>query len=76
MPDKKSAVAVATLSWWLTDGDEECPHCGRLYLYEVEFRALNATAGCPHCRVVHEEGRLICPGCVPESRGSRQHARG
>lgn len=74
MPKKRTNRApIATLAstshtWWLADGDEECPHCGGLYLYELEVRC-NECDGptCPHCHVTHSEGYLICPDCHADS---------
>lgn len=72
MAQPKTTTTVGMTSWWLVDGDEECGHCGRLYHYEVEFRCTECDGpGCPHCRVVHEEGHIICPQCAPI--GGRKH---
>ncbi|MGC3982082.1 MAG: hypothetical protein QM808_12545 [Steroidobacteraceae bacterium] len=69
-----SNIPLAT-SWWLSDGDEECPHCGSLYVYELEFRCTECDGpGCPHCKLVHAEGHFVCPDCVPsqaKSKGAR-----
>jgi hypothetical protein len=68
MPKAKSTSTVGMTSWWLSDGDEECPHCGQLYVYEIEFRCTHCDGpGCPHCRVVHSEGHIVCPECVEAS---------
>ena len=65
MSSKRTATGSASVAWWLTAGEEECPHCGRWYLYEVEFRCVNCDgAGCPHCKAIHAEGHLICPSCI------------
>src|SRR5688572_14156774 len=32
MPSAKPSMSTAVISWWLSDGDEECPHCGQLYV--------------------------------------------
>jgi hypothetical protein len=54
------------MSWWLHDGDQECPHCGHLYFSEVEFRCADCDGpGCPHCRITHTLGHLVCPDCIP-----------
>jgi hypothetical protein len=67
MPDKHS-VPERAASWWLSEGDEECRHCGRLYVYEMEFRCVECDGpGCPHCRLTHAEGHSICPDCAPAS---------
>jgi len=72
MPRLSSVNASVAASWWLEDGDEECPHCGRLYVYELEFRCTECDGpGCPHCKVKHVEGHLICPACV--SVGDKAH---
>jgi hypothetical protein len=72
MSKPRSTTAVGMTSWWLSDGDEECPHCAQLYIYEVEFRCTECDGpGCPHCRVVHAEGHLVCPECVESSSEGR-----
>jgi hypothetical protein len=54
--------------WWLSGGEEECPHCGHLYVHEVEIRCFDCDApGCPHCIVRHRE-RNLCPDCGPSVR--------
>jgi hypothetical protein len=51
--------------WYLSDGDEECPHCGQWYTYEVEFRCPDCDSpGCPQCKSNHADQRLVCPSCV------------
>jgi hypothetical protein len=69
MPKKKSpSTSSIALAWWLDDGDLECPHCGRLYFYEVEFRCAECDGpGCPHCKVTHAEGHVVCFDCGPET---------
>jgi len=72
MAQPKTTTSVGITSWWLDDGDQECPHCGHLYYYEVEFRCTDCDGpGCPHCRVVHEAGHVICPGCIEPKKGRR-----
>ena len=67
---KQSTSGITVAGWWLTDGDEECPHCGRLYLYELEVRCADCDGpGCPHCTSVQAEGRLICVACTPLPSG-------
>lgn len=52
--------------WWLEAGDEECPHCGQDYHFEVERRCAACDApSCPQC--VSEQDKL-CPDCASESR--------
>jgi hypothetical protein len=42
--------------WYLSDGDEECPHCGQWYAYELEIRCPDCDSpSCPQCQ---------CPTCV------------
>ena len=51
--------------WWLRDGDEECPGCGQLYIYELEFRCPECEiTTCIHCRRRHADGRLVCVSCL------------
>jgi hypothetical protein len=50
--------------WWLL-GEEECPHCGLLYIYELEFRCPDCDSpSCMHCVSIHAEGRTVCVSCV------------
>ena len=66
----KAKAASLNVPWWLSDGDEECPHCGQLYIVEVEFRCPECDGSlCPHCKVVHVEGHHVCPDC----KGDRVH---
>lgn len=55
----RTAMVVPTakaVPWYLGSGDEECPHCGQWYAYELEFRCPDCdTPSCPHC---------TCPSCV------------
>jgi len=59
MPKARSKAKTAnqTVSrWYLGSGDEECPHCGQWYAYELEFRCPDCDSpSCPHCK---------CPACV------------
>jgi len=65
MPSAKPSMSTAVISWWLSDGDEECPHCGQLYVYEIEFRCPDCDSPvCPHCKKLHAEGRHVCPECL------------
>jgi len=62
---KRTVNASAIKAWWLSDGDEECPHCGRMYFYEVEFRCPACDGpGCPHCKT-QAEGYVVCLSCLP-----------
>jgi transcription elongation factor Elf1 len=48
--------------WWLA-GEEECPHCGQLYAYEVEVRCVACDGPiCPHCSV-RSASMHYCPDC-------------
>jgi hypothetical protein len=74
-PRRRSDATPATtrIAWWISDGDEECPHCGRLYVYELEFRCAECDGpGCAHCKHIHTEGHQICPGCVSGSAAAAQ----
>lgn len=71
MPKAKSRsqTANAVLPWYLGGEDEECPHCGQWYAYELEFRCPDCDgASCPHCKSQHADAgtgqRFVCPGCV------------
>jgi len=76
MPKQAREQSSAITSWWLGDGDEECPHCGRLYVYEVEVRCADCDgAVCRHCRVTHAQGHLVCLDCAPLSP-TKQVSRG
>jgi hypothetical protein len=73
MPTVKVKSTARVTSWWLS-GDEDCPHCGQLYAYEIEFRCPECdTPGCPHCRHVHLQGHIVCPGCVA---ATEEHGNG
>lgn len=72
-----STSSSVRAAWWLGDGDEECPHCGRLYFYEVEFRCMECDGpGCPHCTVTHTEGHLVCVECAPTKISNKGRRRG
>jgi hypothetical protein len=76
MPNKyaDSFTLAPRVSWWLEDGDEECPHCGGMYAYEIEFRCTECDGpGCRHCVAVHAEGHLICLSCHDVSRTQKVH---
>jgi hypothetical protein len=67
MPKAKatSKRANKAMPWYLGEGDEECPHCGQWYSYELEFRCPDCDSpSCPHCKSKHAEDRFVCPGCV------------
>jgi hypothetical protein len=73
MPKAPSRIntTASTSPWWLTEGDLECPHCGHLYFIEVEFRCPECDGpGCPHCRIKHVEGHLVCTGCAAEAQSN------
>lgn len=49
MPKAKTPPKL--VPWYLSDGDEECPHCGQWYSYELEVRCTDCDApSCPHCK--------------------------
>lgn len=57
-----------TTAWWLSGGEEECPHCGQLYAYEVEVRCPDCDGpSCPQCLVTHTEYR-ICVDCSVDAK--------
>lgn len=63
--------------WWLSGGDEECPHCGMFYAYEAEYRCPDCdTPSCMHCIVLHAE-RKVCPDCVsaPKKKSATNRGR-
>jgi len=74
---KGAAKSTSTLvAWWLSDGDEECPHCGQLYVYELEFRCPDCDgAVCPHCKKRHTKGHHVCPDCFETSDGTATSER-
>lgn len=64
MPRGKVKVQTTVVAWWL-GGEEQCPQCGQLYAYELEFRCPECdSAGCLHCRTLHADGHHVCLGCV------------
>jgi len=67
MPKRRSRVTATTrvMRWYLSGGDEECPHCGQLYAYELEFRCSDCDApSCRQCKCRHPQDRFVCPECV------------
>lgn len=61
----KAQTAKKVLPWYLSGGDEQCPHCGQFYALELEFRCPDCDSpSCPHCKSKHEDERFVCPGCV------------
>lgn len=78
MPNAKSKAKSLTkpMPWWLSAGDEECPHCGQLYVLEVEFRCPDCDGpSCPHCKKRHAEERDVCPECVEPVLEGHVHGR-
>lgn len=58
-------TAGKIVPWYLSGRDEECPHCGEWYAYELEFRCPECDGpSCPHCKSKHAEDRVVCPSCV------------
>lgn len=52
----KGKTAQKAVPWYLSGGDEECPHCGQWYAFELEVRCRDCDSpSCPHCK---------CPSCV------------
>jgi hypothetical protein len=71
-PRTKTAIAA----WWLSDGDEECPHCGQLYVYELEYRCPDCDSPvCLHCKKQHSAGHHVCPECL-EPNASKEPSHG
>lgn len=65
MKTVKSRAKPGVVPWWLSAGDEECPHCGQDYIYELEFRCPACDGPCcAHCKTSHAEGHHVCPECV------------
>ena len=65
MPRGGTKAKARVVAWWLSGGDEECPHCGQLYAYEVEFRCPDCDSpGCSHCKRRHAAGHDACAACV------------
>lgn len=56
-----------TSPWWLDDdGSEECPHCGQIYVYEVEFRCGACDSpSCPCCAMFDQLD--VCRECAAAS---------
>jgi hypothetical protein len=76
MPKGRAQRTTRVVAWWLSGGEEECPHCGRLYAYEVEFRCPECdTPSCPHCKKMHADERMLCPECI-ESCAEEGRAHG
>lgn len=75
MPKVRSKAEANFVPWWLVagNGDEECPHCGQLYILEHEFRCPDCDGpGCTHCKKTHAEGHQTCPECASADE-SRAH---
>ena len=65
MTTSKSSPKSNVASWWLSPGDEECPHCSLTYVLQVEFRCAECDSPCcPHCGARHVEGHYLCPDCI------------
>lgn len=65
MPKGRVKAKSGVVAWWLSSGEEECPHCGCLYVYEVEFRCPDCDGpSCPQCKTTYVDNRIVCPGCV------------
>jgi hypothetical protein len=79
MPKRKAILKSRVVAWWLSGGEEECAHCGRLYALEMEFRCPDCDGpSCPHCKKQHAEDRDVCPECVEKTeenlvQGDRAH---
>ena len=79
MPKAKAKAQTTVAAWWLSDGDEECPHCGQLYIYELEFRCPDCDGPCcAHCKKLHADNRHLCPECYEgcEDQRSEGHSHG
>jgi hypothetical protein len=64
MKKHDTLARAAARSWWLYGGEEQCPHCGQFYAYELEFRCPDCDGpSCPHCKV-RVRGRSLCLACV------------
>ena len=81
MPTRRSTAAPA--AWWHSSGEDNCPHCGEPYVYELEFRCVECDGpGCMHCKELHIEGHHVCPSCASaagaakRATGSRSRQRG
>lgn len=65
MTQARSKSSAKMAPWWLHEGEEECIHCGQLYIYELEFRCPECDGPCcTHCRKIHAAGYHVCPECV------------
>ena len=72
MPGRKSSPARkaasrtqpnANRTWWLGEGDQDCPHCDQTYSYEIEARCTVCDGPiCLHCVMRADEG-VVCPDC-------------
>ncbi|MBM0106029.1 hypothetical protein JM946_14950 [Steroidobacter sp. S1-65] len=66
---RTKAIISKPAPWWLMQGDEECPACGELYIYELEFRCPECdTISCLHCRRRHSDGRWMCVSCAESDK--------
>ena len=71
---KAKSGDVGSIPWWLSGGDEECPHCGLLYAVEIEIRCTECDGPmCPHCKIRQAEFHYVCPACVADSGEGRTH---
>jgi hypothetical protein len=65
MPADRKRTTRLSSPWWLGGGEEDCSHCGQVYVYELEFRCPDCDAPCcPQCRKRSAEGRNACPECI------------
>lgn len=64
MPKVAKKSATRAVAWWL-GGEENCPHCGQIYAYELEYRCPDCDGPCcAHCKKQHQEdARHVCPEC-------------
>lgn len=77
MPKGGTRRTTRVVAWWLSGGEEECPHCGQLYAYEVEFRCPECDApSCPHCKTAHSDERMLCPECIAVCVAAEDGAHG
>jgi hypothetical protein len=77
MPKSRPKRVASIAPWWLSAGEDECPHCGQVYAYEVEFRCPDCDSpACPHCKGNHADGRLICLVCLAECGESEGFSHG
>jgi len=77
MPKGRTGTKGRIVAWWLTGGEEECPHCGQLYAYEVQFRCPDCDGPCcPHCKRKLTDDRAVCPACVEASVQAEGLSRG